>query len=110
MKKNLVLLIFTLICFSFVSKAFSQQTLTYNGGSGEQIPVTYDGYYLTVGTLPAPYPHLRVDWELPGGGTYSEYVSPGGSFTRYSNYNFRISGYYWDGTTYISSLSYYIWQ
>lgn len=115
MKKITMLLILGFICFSCSSKVFSQQTLYYNGGSGPQIPVTYDGSStLTIGQLPAPYPHLRVDWFMPNG-IYSEVYYPGSSFSRYSNYNFRISGEYWyiPGSSEefpysVSSSSYYV--
>lgn len=109
MKKFLPLLILGFMSFSYSTKALSQQTLHFAGGSGELIPVTYDGYStLTVGYTNTPYPIFRVDWFLPGGGTYTESVYPGGSFTNYNNYDFRISAHYSPIEGYEESVTYYV--
>lgn len=124
MKKVFAILPFVLIyfCFSFktfspkstyynggLSKTFSpQSTWYYNGGSGPQIPVTYNGSSLIIGTLPYAYNNpLRVRWYTPSG-TVNQAVW--GSFVPYGNYNFTISGSCYQGGIYYSSDSYYNYQ
>lgn len=76
-------------CFTLQShRPFA--TWNYNGGSGTQIVVTYDGSMLQVGQHPYNLP-LRVTWSTPNG-PYNELVYS--SFYPYNTYSFTISGSY----------------
>jgi hypothetical protein len=91
MKKIFAFLLVLCICISFGFKpAAPLASYYYNGGSGTQIVVTFDGSQLHIAPNPY-YQPLRVDWYTPNG-IYSEAVY-GSTFYPYSNYNFVISGY-----------------
>ena len=90
MKKARAFIMLLSVCFCFTLQAHSPQaTWNYNGGSGPQIVVTFDGSQLHIGQNSYNQP-LRVDW-FTSNGTYSELVY-GSTFYPYSHYNFRISG------------------
>jgi len=90
MKQTRAVILLLSLCCCLALKAHSPQaTYNYNGGSGPQIVVTFDGSQLHIGPNSYDQP-LRVDW-FTSNGTYSEAVY-GSTFYPYSHYNFRISG------------------
>lgn len=103
MKKTLAFIMLASIFVCFTLQAHSPQaTWNYNGGSGPQIVVTFDGGLLHIGPNSYDQP-LRVDWSTPSG-LYSEVVY-GSTFYPYNHYNFAISGY--SSATGSSSVSLY---
>lgn len=118
MKKIILIICLGFICISYSPKSFSQYTIHYNGGSGPQIPVTYNvsSNSLTIGNLPNPYnTPLRIDWYLPTN-VYHQAVYPGETFESWGDYEFVISGSVWIQNSYppynmgyYASTSYYVW-
>lgn len=101
MKKMRAFILLTTLCFCFTLQSHRPfATWNYNGGSGPQIVVTYDGSLLHIGPHSYDLP-LRVTWSTPNG-PYNEAVY-GPTFYPYNTYNFVISG----GNSSGSSVSYY---
>ena len=92
MKKSYLFLFVVCIClsFGFAAPEFVTPTWHYNGGSGNQIPVTYANGVLNIGSH--PYGNtLRVRWLRGSLGPYNEIVE-GPTFQPYGTYDFVISG------------------
>lgn len=99
--RAITLLVSIFLCFALQAhRPFA--TWNYNGGSGPQIVVTYDGSLLHIGPNSYDQP-LRVTWSTPNG-PYNEVVY-GSTFYPYNTYNFVISGR--SSSTNTSSDSYY---